>query len=107
MLIGHVTSLIPYKDSSRPHRLAVVEAKSRKDAAAAARRLLSGLSCPSVCPRQQNCNIGFRDIGLNAPAAVAASRPPLRRAATAATADLFFVSVCDQHWIYISKHNFV
>ena len=78
-LIGHVTSLIPYKDSSRPHRLAVVEAKSRKDAAAAERRLLSGLSCPSVCPRQQNCNIGFRDIGLNAPAAVAASRPPLRR----------------------------
>ena len=33
-LIGHVTSLIPYKDSSRPQRLAVVEAKSRKDAAA-------------------------------------------------------------------------
>ena len=66
-LIGQVTSLIPYKDSSWPQRLAVVEAKSRKDAAAAAaRRLLSGLSCPSVCPRQQNCNIGFRDIGLNA-----------------------------------------
>ena len=39
-LIGHVTSLIPYKDSSRPHRLAVVEAKSRKDAAAAAARRL-------------------------------------------------------------------
>ena len=33
-LIGHVASLIPYKDSSRPHRLVVVEAKSRKDAAA-------------------------------------------------------------------------
>ena len=31
-LIGHVTSLIPYKDSSWPQRLAVVEAKSRKDA---------------------------------------------------------------------------
>ena len=70
-LIGHVTSLIPYKDSSWPQRLAVVEAKSRKDAAW--RRTLSGLSCPSVCPRQQNCNIGFRDIGLNAPAAAVAA----------------------------------
>ena len=46
MLIGHVTSLIPYKDSSRPHRLAVVEAKSRKDAA---RR--GGGRCPACLVR--------------------------------------------------------
>ena len=39
-LIGHVINLISCKNSSRPQGLAVVEAKSRKDAAAVVVRLV-------------------------------------------------------------------
>ena len=62
-LIGHVTSLIPYKDSSRPQRLAVVEAKSRKDAAAH-----KGLNSPKKVhkpPLRVNA-INFELNGFNA-----------------------------------------